>query len=536
MKIVKGVLIGLAALFVLFGGLVVASAFNPNISETIGNFLYAGRETTMETEVPRDSDETDIQQTESEIQPTDTTAEEENRQTNQPSSYYTDSSNVSTKVTVDWNDRYAARAEALAKEEAKKAAASASTKYTAPDEKSIKVPDAVSGRAAYTEIKDQGETLSDEEAKKLTGTIDYGSLGQNLEFDAALYPYFQMLNPREKSVYRQIYANANDMKTTFTPVEEVNANQLLNIFMAVCYDHPELFWLETAYGSKYNKNGICIQIELKYNEAAKNQIDYWKKFNTEAEAIIFAAQGLSGDYAKEKYVHDILLDKIVYNKSAAMNQSAYSAMVNGQTVCAGYARAFQYIMTKLGIPCYFVGGTAGESHAWNIVKLGDEYYNVDLTWDDSDSGGKYDYFNKTDADYNKTHLRKGLSVNLPPCNGTTYRIAQDEEGNLQLEPDLRALSDTDFGEGELIKDIWAYYDNCYWKVLENGKGTSTFQNVIEGEALFNQWQYNNQNNLHWSNYLDSALKDLEASYCHLTMEVEKLQNNRYLITHRVTVE
>lgn len=536
MKIVKGVLIGLAALFVLFGGLVVASAFNPNISETIGNFLYAGRETTMETEVPRDSDETDIQQTESEIQPTDTTAEEENRQTNQPSSYYTDSSNVSTKVTVDWNDRYAARAEALAKEEAKKAAASASTKYTAPDEKSIKVPNAVSGRAAYTEIKDQGETLSDEEAKKLTGTIDYGSLGQNLEFDAALYPYFQMLNPREKSVYRQIYANANDMKTTFTPVEEVNANQLLNIFMAVCYDHPELFWLETAYGSKYNKNGICIQIELKYNEAAKNQIDYWKKFNTEAEAIIFAAQGLSGDYAKEKYVHDILLDKIVYNKSAAMNQSAYSAMVNGQTVCAGYARAFQYIMTKLGIPCYFVGGTAGESHAWNIVKLGDEYYNVDLTWDDSDSGGKYDYFNKTDADYNKTHLRKGLSVNLPPCNGTTYRIAQDEEGNLQLDPDLRALSDTDFGEGELIKDIWAYYDNCYWKVLENGKGTSTFQNVIEGEALFNQWQYNNQNNLHWSNYLDSALKDLEASYCHLTMEVEKLQNNRYLITHRVTVE
>lgn len=535
MKIVKGILITLAALFVLFGGLVIASAFNPSISEAIGDILYAGRGTTVETQVPMTTEQTAVQQTATEVQPT-SSEETEPAEEGQPSSYYTDSSNVSTKVTVDWNDRYTARAEALAEEEAKQAAASASTKYTAPNEKNIKIPNAVAGRAAYTEIKDQGETLNDEEAKKLTDKVSYGSLGQNLEFDAELYPYFHMLNQREKYVYRQLYANANDMKTTFTPVEEVNASQLLNIFTAVCYDHPELFWLETAYGSKYNKSGICIQIELKYNDAAKKQIDYWKKFNSEADAIIFAAQGLSGDYAKEKYVHDILLDKIVYNKSAAMNQSAYSAMVNGQTVCAGYARAFQYIMTKLGIPCYFVGGTAGESHAWNIVKLGDEYYNVDLTWDDSDNGGKYDYFNKTDEDYKRTHVRKGLSVNLPPCNGTTYRIAEDEEGNLQLEPHLRALADTDFGEGDLIKDIWSYYDNCYWKILEIGKGYHTFQNVIEGEELFKQWQYNNENNLHWSNYLDSALKDLEASYCHVTMEVERLQDNRYLITHNVTVE
>ena len=35
----------------------------------------------------------------------------------------------------------------------------------------------------------------------------------------------------------------------------------------------------------------------------------------------------------------MLIDKISYNLGAEMNQSAYSALVNGQTVCAGYARA-----------------------------------------------------------------------------------------------------------------------------------------------------------------------------------------------------
>ena len=535
MKIVKGILITFAVLFVLFFGLVIASAVNPGLSETLGEFLYAGRKEEPQTEgQPQTGQGVSASDLTIETPASESAATTEEAES-QPG-YYTDNSNVSTTVTVDWNDRYTAKAEALAEEEAKANTAKVSTKYTAPEEKNIKVPDAVSGRAAHQEIKDQGETLDEENAKKLTATTDYGNMGQNYEFDSTFYPYFHMLSQREKNVYRQIYANANDKKAAFTPVEDVNSSQLLNIFTAVCYDHPELYWIETAYGAKYNKNGIAIQIELKYNDTAKDEAASWKKFSSEADAIILAALGLSGDYAKEKYVHDILLEKTVYNKSAAMNQSAYSALVNGQSVCAGYARAFQYIMIKLGIPCYFVGGTAGESHAWNIVKLGNEYYNVDLTWDDASTEGKYDYFNKTDEDYKKTHIRKGLSINLPPCNGTTYRIAADEEGNLQMNPHLRTLADTGFGENDVFKDIWAYYDNCYWKVVEKGKGYFTFQSVIEGEALYDQWKYNNQNNLHWSNYLDSALKDLGATYAHITMEVEELQNNRYLITHAVSID
>ena len=44
MKIVKGVLIALAALFVFVFGLVIASGINPRISEVLGEVLYAGRE------------------------------------------------------------------------------------------------------------------------------------------------------------------------------------------------------------------------------------------------------------------------------------------------------------------------------------------------------------------------------------------------------------------------------------------------------------------------------------------------------------
>ena len=47
-------------------------------------------------------------------------------------------------------------------------------------------------------------------------------------------------------------------------------------------------------------------------------------------------------------------------------------------MCAGYARAFQYIMTNLEIPTFYVTGYSNGEHAWNIVNLSDGCYNVDL--------------------------------------------------------------------------------------------------------------------------------------------------------------
>ena len=49
------------------------------------------------------------------------------------------------------------------------------------------------------------------------------------------------------------------------------------------------------------------------------------------------------DADAEVAIHDALLSQISYDTAAEFNQSAYSALVNGVTVCAGYARAYQYL-------------------------------------------------------------------------------------------------------------------------------------------------------------------------------------------------
>lgn len=52
-------------------------------------------------------------------------------------------------------------------------------------------------------------------------------------------------------------------------------------------------------------------------------------------------------------------------------------------VCEGYAKAFQLLCDRAGIPCILaVKMEKTGNHAWNYVKIGQLWYAVDVTWND----------------------------------------------------------------------------------------------------------------------------------------------------------
>lgn len=406
---------------------------------------------------------------------------------------------------------------------------SAVSDYILPNQSEIVVPENVSGRNGYRQIQENKEQIDDEAAEELQNQIDTGYTGDGLDFDSVSYPYYAMLDDRGKHIYRQIYANANEQYAVFMPAEPITSGQLKNVFLAVYNDHPELFWLETAYSCKYLRDGRCVEIHLEFNRAAQNIEEAKAVFQENAGQIISEARNLSGDYEKEKFIHDKLTERVSYDSGAEMNQSAYSALVNGRTVCAGYARAFQYLLQQLGIPCYYCTGYAGEAHAWNIVALDDGYYNVDVTWDDSE-GGRYDYFNKTDMDYAGSHIRQDLSVYLPPCNGSTYRsLEQNPE-----ESSLRNIGDLGITEDQVLLDMDSYYRDCYEQILQNGRGTYIFYNVIGDEQLLKEWQRDYQAERYRQAYMEDAMIHAGISSCEMELEVEELQDGKFLISHKVS--
>lgn len=102
---------------------------------------------------------------------------------------------------------------------------------------------------------------------------------------------------------------------------------------------------------------------------------------------------LGSDYEKVKAVHDYI---ILYNDYYVANGGAFNAICTGHSACTGYAYAFYEIMTEMGIPATI---ESGDMHMWNTVLVDGYWYNIDLTWDDTGSGVRYDYFLVCDADF-----------------------------------------------------------------------------------------------------------------------------------------
>lgn len=94
---------------------------------------------------------------------------------------------------------------------------------------------------------------------------------------------------------------------------------------------------------------------------------------------------------RAKKAHDYLIRHMRYDERY---YNPYYAFTKGRGICMSYALAYQRLMQEMKIPCIYI---KGKNHAWNIVKIGSAWYNVDVTWDDADGG--YRYFLKSDKDF-----------------------------------------------------------------------------------------------------------------------------------------
>lgn len=124
---------------------------------------------------------------------------------------------------------------------------------------------------------------------------------------------------------------------------------------------------------------------------------------------------------KAKYIHDYLANNILY-QDTVNDQNAYSAVVEGKTVCAGYAKSYQDLLTRLGIKCWYISGYAREPHAWNVLWLDGECVYTDVTWADQDTYIQYSYFNISKEQMEQDHtMNPEYAAVLGSCNHNDYK-------------------------------------------------------------------------------------------------------------------
>ena len=138
-------------------------------------------------------------------------------------------------------------------------------------------------------------------------------------------------------------------------------------------------------------------------------IDELKRIKKETVQLVdeaakeFDTAGKS-EYEIVKEVNDYLCDRVEYPDAEPYEEithTAYGALRNGSAVCDGYSCAAKLILNKLSVKCDIVIGvcTNGGGHAWNLVQVDGNWYQLDITWNDG-SYSRSDYFLVTD-DYMK---------------------------------------------------------------------------------------------------------------------------------------
>ena len=127
------------------------------------------------------------------------------------------------------------------------------------------------------------------------------------------------------------------------------------------------------------------------------------------------------DFDKCRILYERLIEENHYD-FGEYHQTAYGALIEDKSVCAGYGRAYQLLLQAVGIPCLYVTGLADNGyetggHAWNLVKLNGYWYYCDPTWDDSDDPSihiLYNYFNIPYAQISSNHfLDDGYELWVP---------------------------------------------------------------------------------------------------------------------------
>ena len=215
---------------------------------------------------------------------------------------------------------------------------------------------------------------------------------------------------------------------------KITVSELATVVKAFVSDHPDYFWISGAYGYSYYSDNSVASVTMRYSMQGNALKSAKKALEDAIDEMLVGIDGKS-DYDKAKLLHDRLALKTEY-KFTDHDQTAYGALVEGEAVCAGYARAYQLLLHRAGIDSWTVNGTSkspssGQSvaHAWNTVKLDGKWYYTDVTWDDQynrtdSTADEYDiyyaYFNVTTEQIKEDHVLDAeyFAKYVPNCTAT----------------------------------------------------------------------------------------------------------------------
>lgn len=175
-------------------------------------------------------------------------------------------------------------------------------------------------------------------------------------------------------------------------LQDINYRDMLktviyDIMRTPGHDYEKNLISSWKYTYMPTSQGFTVSFTIQYIETYE-QVKAVKDKVDEILAQIITSK--MTDEEKEKKIHTYICNTVVYDDTYE-TYTAYDALFKGKTVCMGYSLLAYRMFTEAGLESRMVIGTAlGGGHAWDMVKINKEWYQVDVTWDDPLYGTEQD--------------------------------------------------------------------------------------------------------------------------------------------------
>lgn len=282
------------------------------------------------------------------------------------------------------------------------------------------------------------------------------------------------------SIYNALASLAGEVDLS---LYHVSADEVFSICTRILNDHPEIFYL-AQNKTTYWTNG---KLEFKYLDTRENVELMRAELEAKIDEVLTSVitPGMT-DPEKERAIHDYIVLHTAYDqKSVDKNNvptesyTVYGTLIKNTAVCQGYAHTMKLLLDRLDIEC-LVLSSVDMNHAWNIVRLGNDYYHVDVTHDDPlpDRKNKvsYRYFNLSDRQIKAAGHHWDQSAGYPQCKAEDYTY-------------MHEIDDPVVNEGYYYYS--SIHDHCLYKIKTDGSSSKTQITTVRSlyPVIHDNWIY-----------------------------------------------
>lgn len=250
------------------------------------------------------------------------------------------------------------------------------------------------------------------------------------------YYYYHRLNAEGQEAYKRMHRAIIAREHSFDLSDlNIHNDEFMDIFRSIVLDNPLFYYIDYSNIQFYSDENKVVSAKPSYIYSAEqcNKMDVLIEKYTKA---IIERAVIDGKSVAEQIhsIHNVLAQNVVYDFDAAAERgnaedihfahSVLGVILRRKAVCDGISKAFKYLLNCIGIRSIIVQGllkgeevSSDRKHAWNIVKIGDYSYHIDVTNDIRETQNDFvcqDYYCLSDDMISRDHID---FTGVPECKG-----------------------------------------------------------------------------------------------------------------------